>query len=79
MGIKNAFVKIAEKLSGRTCRRCRHSCGGHCTHPDGGMFARCWNSCTRPGFEARHNTTQAYIDAVWETADDKAASGLLED
>lgn len=53
MSIKTYLVKLAEKLTGRKCIRCRHNCKGRCCHPDGRMFMRCWQSITRPGFEKR--------------------------
>lgn len=80
MSIKSVLVRTVEKLSGKTCRKCRHNHGGRCVHPDGKMFIRCWNSCTRPGFEDRHNTSeQVYIDAIWEPANEKTGSGQQEE
>ena len=51
MSIKHHFVKLAEKITGRKCCRCAHNRGGHCCHPNGKTFCRCWQSITRPGFE----------------------------
>lgn len=53
MSIKSTLVRVAEKVTGRQCKRCRHNCKGRCGHPDGRMFMRCWQSITRPGFEKR--------------------------
>jgi hypothetical protein len=43
--------KLAHKITGRKCSRCRHNCAGRCAHPWEKMFAKCWNSLHRPGFE----------------------------
>lgn len=53
MSIKNHFVRLAEKFHGRKCSRCDHNHGGHCCHPNGETFCRCWQSITRPGFKER--------------------------
>lgn len=53
MSIKRTLARLVEKATGRKCCRCRYNIGGACTHPDDGMFMRCWNGITRPGFEAR--------------------------
>ena len=52
MRIKYMLVKLVAKITGRKCVRCRHNMGGYCAHPNGEMFARCWQSITRPGYEA---------------------------
>lgn len=51
MSIKHHFVRLAEKIHGRKCSRCANHGGRSCWHPDGEMFAKCWQSITRPGFE----------------------------
>jgi hypothetical protein len=51
--IKRLLRRLVEKLTGRKCSRCCHNCGGHCCHPNGKMFMRCWHSITLPGFKKR--------------------------
>ena len=51
--IKYTLAKMAEKITGRKCIRCRYRTGCRCCHPDGSMFDKCWQSLTRPGFEKR--------------------------
>lgn len=53
MSIKSTLTRAAEKITGRKCTRCLHNCKGRCCHPNGSMFAKCWQSITRPGFEKR--------------------------
>jgi len=53
MSIKNTMTRLAEKITGRPCTRCRHNCAGRCRHPNGRMFMKCWQSITRPGYEPR--------------------------
>ena len=54
MSIKRYLARLAEKITGRKCCRCKHNCGGQCTHPSDGMFMRCWHGITRPGFSKRN-------------------------
>lgn len=54
MLIKNLLRRVAEKLTGRKCSRCKYNRCCHCTHPDPAMFARCWNSITMPGFTGKY-------------------------
>lgn len=49
--IKYFLVRLAEKITGRKCSRCRHNVKGRCCHPDGRVFMSCWSSIRRPGFE----------------------------
>lgn len=53
MVIKAYLVKLVEKLTGRKCSLCVHNRGGHCCHPSGKMFMRCFHGITRPGFEKK--------------------------
>lgn len=53
MSIKYLLTQAAEKITGRKCTRCRHNCGGYCTHPSDRMYKKCWQSLTRPGFVKR--------------------------
>lgn len=53
MSIKHNIVKLAESVTGRKCSRCAHNYRGKCIHRDGRMFAKCWQSVTRPGFDKR--------------------------
>lgn len=53
MSIKNLLGRPVAKITGRDCRHCAHNCAGHCCHPNGRMFMKCWHSITRPGFERR--------------------------
>ena len=71
MAIKHHITRLAEKLTGRKCGRCKHNCGGRCCHPNGNMFLRCWNSITRPGFEYSASVEYA-------KAGEMAAQGLQD-
>lgn len=51
MIIKAYLVNLAARITGRKCSKCTHNCSGRCCHPSGHMFAKCWQSVTRPGFE----------------------------
>lgn len=57
MLIKDLLRRVAEKLTGKKCSRCKYNRCGHCTHPDPTMFDRCWNSVTMPGFTGRYEKT----------------------
>lgn len=50
MNIKYFLTKLVARITGRKCLRCQYNRSGYCTHPNGEMFARCWQSITRPGF-----------------------------
>ena len=63
MGIKILLRNVAEKLTGRKCSRCKHNRAGHCCHPDGRMFMKCWHSVTRPGFEYSESVACAQAGA----------------
>ena len=52
MIIKTYLALLVEKIAGRKCTRCLHNCGGKCYHTDE-MYAKCWSSLTKPGFEQR--------------------------
>lgn len=94
MSIKPYLVKLAEKVTGRKCSRCVHNCGGHCCHPNGHMFMRCFHAITHPGFEQRppryldpaetltteeYHQLQKIKDVLQEAEDNARQSGLLED
>lgn len=94
MSINYLLGRLVQKITGRTCRRCRHNCADHCAHPSDRMYMECWHSITRPGFEERPGkylrqdtklTAQEQhemekIKAALQQAEDKAReSGLLED
>lgn len=93
MKIKPYLVKLAEKITGRKCTRCRHNCRARCCHPDGRTFMKCWQSITRPGFEERQPQGPAQPDltaeeqhqlqriknVLQEAEDNARESGLLED
>ena len=51
MSIKYFLTKLVARITGRKCIACHHNRSGYCIHPDGTMFARCWQSITRPGYE----------------------------
>jgi hypothetical protein len=53
MSIKYLLAKMAERLTGRKCTRCKHNHRRRCCHPDGRMFMKCWQSITKPGFEKK--------------------------
>lgn len=52
MIIKTYLAPLVEKITGRKCARCLHNCSGKCYHTDE-MYAKCWRSLTKPGFEKR--------------------------
>ncbi len=52
MSIKNLLGRKLAKITGRECHRCVHNRGRYCTAP-GDVYAKCWHSITRPGFEER--------------------------
>ena len=92
--IKSYLTKMAEKLTGRKCSRCAHNYRGRCIHRDGRMFAKCWQSVTRPGFAKRpprylktttdltaeeQHQLQKIKDVLQEAEDTARESGLVED
>lgn len=93
--IKAYLVKMAETLTGRKCSRCSHNYRGRCIHRDGCMFAKCWQSVTRPGFKKRpprylkpdstklteeeQHQLQKIKDVLQDAEDNARESGLLED
>lgn len=94
MRIKYLLARLVQKITGRTCSRCRHNRAGHCAHPSDSMFMECWHSITRPGFEEYQGkylrqdtklTAQEQIEmekikaALQRAEDDARESGLLED
>ena len=65
MFIKNLLRRVAEKLTGKKCSRCKHNRCGRCTHPDPTMFDRCWNSVTMPGFTGKYERPKlSYAETV---------------
>lgn len=92
MSIKRIITKLAEKLTGRKCTSCQHNVNSRCCHPNGKMFMRCWNSCTRPGYERKRRTAkiaeltpeqeyqlQKIRETLAEAEDLARESGLLEE
>lgn len=92
--IKACITTMAEKLTGRKCSRCSHNYRGKCIHRDGRMFAKCWQSVTRPGFEKRkprYLRTECKLttheqhelgkikQVLQEAGDTARGGGLLED
>lgn len=90
MIIKAYLVNLAARITGRKCSKCTHNCSGRCCHPSGHMFAKCWQSVTRPGFEKQkpmettNNLTSAeqeqlnkIKEALQEAGDTARESGLL--
>lgn len=72
--IKAYLTKLAEKITGRKCIRCRHSNAGRCGHPNGGMFGKCWQSLTRPGFE--YSESVHYARTVGAAAAEGVQAGM---
>lgn len=52
MIIKTYLAPLVEKITGRKCSRCMYNGGGKCHHSDE-MYAKCWRSLTKPGYEER--------------------------
>lgn len=92
--LKFYLTRMAETLTGRKCSRCAHNYRGRCIHRDGRMFAKCWQSVTRPGFEKRpprylkattdltaeeQHQLQKIKGVLQEAEDNARESGLLED
>lgn len=92
MSIKAYLVNLAARITGRKCSKCTHNCSGRCCHPSGHMFAKCWQSIARPGFEDGQlmerlirKAQQALADCVTENVtisvnlDDLARLGAIEE
>lgn len=74
MGIKILLRIVAEKLTGRKCSRCKNNRAGHCCHPDGRMFMKCWHSITRPGYE--YSESVYYYNTAGQAATDGLQAGM---
>ena len=78
MLIKNLLRRVAEKLTGKKCSRCKFNCCGHCTHPDPTMFDRCWNSVTMPGFLGKYESPSLSYAEALAAAGEALQKGITE-
>lgn len=70
--IKVCLVRLVAIFTGRKCNRCEYSRRGHCIHPDGQMYGRCFNSFTRPGYE---KYSPRYLDTKEKRREQLLATG----
>lgn len=75
MIIKRAFIRMAEKITGRKCSNCKFNRVGRCAHPKEAMFLKCFNSINKPGWAGKYERTVYSLKVTKEQWE----SGVLSD